>query len=644
MKSQRRGGDEPGIALMRRLVDRAFEASPESPEDTAPIDVATPDPGGWRALAARWREALPCAATLLLAVLIWRVAGTGLIGWAVGLGMDDERGALMASLIVAAVAAGIVAASTGARRGTRIGGVLAVVAVQVGPFLVRGSRTHPTDGLAARVDVRGFVMQPLGMVLLALLVVSLGAAAGLLLRGDVAALIGVVRRRRAAWAAVAAGIALAALAAAPAMTAVQDGPISDLYDYSATPVSAHNEAGNAPLAEARHPGSAVLAGTGGSGDGTASAGSGRRPGSAASIAAASAATAQGGHPGSVESMTVDGHTALVYVPGVYQQDASHHYPVLYFLHGYPGNPDQWVGSGAQLPQVLDQLIDVGAIPPLLVVMPNGNGTAVSDAEWGDTARGDHVEDWVAGTLVPAVDARYRTLGARFRGIAGLSAGGFGAVNLSLHHPDLFRWAASYSGYFTGRHDVFGAATPANTPALLAGRLGSDARMPLYVGIGDQDTEFGVDNHHFVTELASLGWPAAHSDTVPGGHGWEAWRLEIVHSLRWLSTLWGTDLAPMQSAPPLAAFAPQQPPPTPEPSPSATPAPTRTPKPAPSPTSAPTQRPAPTPTPTPQPTPTPTPKDTPSPSPSGHHQHPSPTPDPTPSPSPNESPSPKTTPS
>ncbi|TMD94660.1 MAG: hypothetical protein E6I76_12055, partial [Chloroflexi bacterium] len=510
----------------------------------------------------------------------------------------------------------------------------------------RGSRTHPTDGLAARVDVRGFVMQPLGMILLALLVVSLGAATGLLLRSDLAALIGLLRRRRVAWAAVAAGVGLAAIGVAPAMTAVQDGPISDLYDYTATPVTAaHDEAGNAPLAEGAHrPGSAAVpAGTGGAGDAPATAGSGqRRAGATASVAAASAAAAGSAqHTGQVESMTVDGRTTLVYVPAGYARDQSRRYPVLYFLHGYPGKPDQWLGSGAQLPQVLDQLIDGGVIPPVIVAMPDGNGTAVSDAEWGDSARGDHVEDWVVGSVVPAVDARYRTLGARYRGIAGLSAGGFGAVNISLHHPDVFRWAASYSGYFTGRHDVFGTTTAANTPALSAGRVGSDARMPLYIGIGDQDTEFGADNHHFVAELSGMGWTASRTDTVPGGHGWEAWRLEIVHSLRWLGSLWGTDLGPMQSAPPLPPYAPAPPPPSPSPSPS--PSPTRTPRPAPSPSPSPTPRPAPTPTAAPSPTPSPSPS--PSPSPTGHgHQHPSPTPDasPSPSPSPTPSPSPRST--
>ena len=54
--------------------------------------------------------------------------------------------------------------------------------------------------------------------------------------------------------------------------------------------------------------------------------------------------------------TAGGRTTLVYLPVDYARDTSHAFPVVYFLHGYPGNAAQWVGDGAQLPQVLDQLI------------------------------------------------------------------------------------------------------------------------------------------------------------------------------------------------------------------------------------------------------------------------------------------------
>ncbi|HEY0409705.1 MAG TPA: hypothetical protein VGE42_05500 [Candidatus Dormibacteraeota bacterium] len=40
-----------------------------------------------------------------------------------------------------------------------------------------------------------------------------------------------------------------------------------------------------------------------------------------------------------------------------------------------------------------------------------------------------------------------------------------------------------------------------------------------------------------TELRRLGWKPVSFDVVPGGHGWVAWRLELVHSLEWLGALW-----------------------------------------------------------------------------------------------------------
>jgi enterochelin esterase-like enzyme len=169
-----------------------------------------------------------------------------------------------------------------------------------------------------------------------------------------------------------------------------------------------------------------------------------------------------------------------------------------------------------------------------------------------------VERWLTTQVVPGLDSRYRTLGAHYRGIAGLSAGGFGAVNISIHHPDLFRWAASYSGYFTARTDIFGSLAPANSPDQTASRLAAALRMPLFISVGDTDREYLDAHHRFVQQLQGLGWAPLQSEVVAGGHGWEAWRAEMVDSLRWLGTLWGP--------------APGVTPPSPTPSPSASPTP------------------------------------------------------------------------
>ncbi len=226
------------------------------------------------------------------------------------------------------------------------------------------------------------------------------------------------------------------------------------------------------------------------------------------------------------------------------------------------------GPGAQPPGVLDQISGSGPLPPGIPVPPDGNGSVLSDAEWGDDAHGDHVERWLTTQVVPGIDGRYRTLGARYPGIAGLSAGGFGAVNIALRHPDLFRWAASYSGYFTARPDIFGSLAVANSPDQTAAGVATAQRMPLFVGVGATDREYVDANQRFVAQLQGLGWAPVQHELVPGGHGWEAWRAEMVDSLRWLGSLWG----PSPGLPPVAPSASPSPAASPSPSPSATPSP------------------------------------------------------------------------
>jgi hypothetical protein len=71
-------------------------------------------------------------------------------------------------------------------------------------------------------------------------------------------------------------------------------------------------------------------------------------------------------------------------------------------------------------------------------------------------------------------------------------------------------------------------------------------MPLYIGVGDTDREYIDAYHRFVDQLDGLGWTPHQNAVVSGGHGWEAWRAEMVLSLRWLGTLWGP--APGMPAP------------------------------------------------------------------------------------------------
>jgi len=175
-------------------------------------------------------------------------------------------------------------------------------------------------------------------------------------------------------------------------------------------------------------------------------------------------------------------------------------------------------------------------------MPDGNGSLSADSEWGNTARGDRVEDWLVHNVLPAVDAGYRTRGARYRGVAGLSSGGFGALNLAIHHPDSFRWAASYSGFLLARQDIFGAAWRANSPLLTAAAVPPAQRMPLFLAAGADETSYLGGAQHFAGQLGGLGW-TVDLEVVPGGHGWAPWRAEMVRSFAQLGQLWGVPTSP-----------------------------------------------------------------------------------------------------
>ena len=77
------------------------------------------------------------------------------------------------------------------------------------------------------------------------------------------------------------------------------------------------------------------------------------------------------------------------------------------------------------------------------------------------------ETFVARDLVETIDARYRTIRSPAgRAIGGLSEGGYGAINIGLHHPREFKVIESWSGYAEAADisSIFGS-TPFPQPRL-----------------------------------------------------------------------------------------------------------------------------------------------------------------------------------
>jgi enterochelin esterase family protein len=138
----------------------------------------------------------------------------------------------------------------------------------------------------------------------------------------------------------------------------------------------------------------------------------------------------------------------VWLPPSYDSAPERRYPVIYWLAGYAGTGEQmFAGTPWQpgLGERLDRLAASGAMGEAIVVAPDCF-TRWGGAQYLDSfAIGDY-ETHLVREVVPAIDARFRTVAARgSRAIGGKSSGGFGALVLAMRNPDLVCAVASHAG-------------------------------------------------------------------------------------------------------------------------------------------------------------------------------------------------------
>ena len=226
----------------------------------------------------------------------------------------------------------------------------------------------------------------------------------------------------------------------------------------------------------------------------------------------------------------------VYLPAGYAKSGLR-YPVVYFLHGLPGDSYayrtmDWVARG--LEQSGRQAIVIGA---------QGSRNSETDAEWLNLGPRHNWETATANELVSVVDRRYRTIAnRRGRALVGVSAGGYGAASIGLHHPETFAAIQSWSGYFQPTNPAgtrvldLGsrkANDRANVHALVPnmrralGRYYGQTYFSFYVGT--RDRRFRSDNERLSRELSAANVPNVTFGLYPGRHG--LWQ---VHAPGWLA--------------------------------------------------------------------------------------------------------------
>ncbi len=228
---------------------------------------------------------------------------------------------------------------------------------------------------------------------------------------------------------------------------------------------------------------------------------------------------------------------VVYLPPGYNPAAARRYPVFYLLHGVPGRPWAFLET-VRVGVVQDIYLARHLGGPMILVMPSGSTGTFTDKEWANgVRRGERWETFVARDLVRAIDARYRTIptGAG-RAIGGLSEGGYGALNIAIHHPGEFRVVESWSGYqraddlraiFGGRPGLLARNSPLDTLGPVAATLRRDRTFVwFYSGTNDP---YQAQNAAFARLLARE--RILHRYLVlRGGHNWAIWRGEAMPAL------------------------------------------------------------------------------------------------------------------
>ena len=129
----------------------------------------------------------------------------------------------------------------------------------------------------------------------------------------------------------------------------------------------------------------------------------------------------------------------IYLPFDYHT-SNRYYPVVYLLHGYTDNDMGWLQFG-QAHLIADEAIATQKIPPMILVMPDA-GVSWYINNYDNSVR---YEDFFIREFIPQIESTYRIRSEkRYRGVAGLSMGGFGSLIYALKHPDLFAACSALS--------------------------------------------------------------------------------------------------------------------------------------------------------------------------------------------------------
>ena len=229
--------------------------------------------------------------------------------------------------------------------------------------------------------------------------------------------------------------------------------------------------------------------------------------------------------------------ALVWLPVQYLRDRTRRFPVVYLFHGSPGAPADWL-RGGRAADTARELAARGL--PAVVVMPQMSRDWLDDPECVDGVS-ERAETHFWRDVVPTVDATLRTVPTRdARALAGMSAGGYCALNLGLKHRAQVSTVLDLSGLTSPTHRgglsvLYGhdarARAARDDPARYVAHLSADPPTRVWLDTGTADTDVRPGLEALAPRLADRGLEVA-LHLRPGGHTFHVWQPALADALAW----------------------------------------------------------------------------------------------------------------
>jgi S-formylglutathione hydrolase FrmB len=198
-------------------------------------------------------------------------------------------------------------------------------------------------------------------------------------------------------------------------------------------------------------------------------------------------TVQAATPGRAECRSAPskilGHAVpyCVILPPSYDSEKQR-YPVLYFLHGIGSNSQLLIDQGGM--DLVNDLWAQNKLGEFLIVTPNGGRSFYINSQDGKV----RYEDFFIREFIPYIESHYRIRGERrFRGISGVSMGGYGSLRFAFRYPQLFGSVSAHSAALVANLPAGGMA--GDQGGMLSRVLGTAFGSPPDAAYWDQNNPF-----------------------------------------------------------------------------------------------------------------------------------------------------------